>query len=259
MPLSKIILGDNFRGRKETDVTELTASIKEQGLLQPIIVTPSKKIRGKYDLAAGYRRHKAMKLLRMKTLPVVVSEKGDRITINIIENLQREETNPYDVGRGIDRIMRNNKCSVSEAAASLGLAKSKAESFLNVFSDTPKKYRDRITNKQMGTNRGGKIPMIMARSITNAKKAGKINASNTEKLFAYVIKSETINNARLKIIINNLEHKKTWNDSINLAEEFCTYTLKVPIKTKRLNQLKNKHKKTLHGEMVTALKREFRF
>ncbi|MBI2551019.1 ParB/RepB/Spo0J family partition protein [Candidatus Uhrbacteria bacterium] len=78
------------------DLENLVASIKEHGVLQPIIVT--KKMDGRYELIAGERRLRSSKLAQQKTIPVIVREAGeqDKLELALIENIQRQDLNAIE-------------------------------------------------------------------------------------------------------------------------------------------------------------------
>ncbi|MEM6398777.1 MAG: ParB/RepB/Spo0J family partition protein [Cyanobacteria bacterium P01_D01_bin.116] len=80
---------------------ELSASIKELGILEPLLVRPLSK--NKYELVAGERRFKAAQIAGLTEVPVIVREMDDTIThqVRLVENLQREDLNPLEETEGI--------------------------------------------------------------------------------------------------------------------------------------------------------------
>ena len=102
---------ENYRTpNKEQDVSDLMQSIKEIGLLNPITV---KKEGNNYILIAGFRRYNAYRKLKMKTIPANIrSSKSKHTAINLIENMQRENTTSYEVGRGIYNIIEKDKLTI---------------------------------------------------------------------------------------------------------------------------------------------------
>jgi ParB family chromosome partitioning protein len=83
---------------------ELAASIRESGVLQPILVAPTAD--GNYEIIAGERRWRASKLAGLKTMPAVVKSATDaeRFQMALIENIQREDLNPLEQARGFSRL-----------------------------------------------------------------------------------------------------------------------------------------------------------
>jgi len=108
----------------KTTLQELAESIKQFGILQPLIVTPSKG--GTYELIAGERRWRAAELAALKTVPVIVrsSEELERLEIAIVENVQRVDLSPLEQAASITRLNQQFNLSFEEIAKRLGRAPS---------------------------------------------------------------------------------------------------------------------------------------
>ena len=89
-------------------LNELADSIKENGLIQPIVVRPDKKESGKYEIVAGERRWLASKKAGLHEVPVVVLDLTDNQTLEIaiIENIQRQDLNCIEEGRAYERLRK---------------------------------------------------------------------------------------------------------------------------------------------------------
>src|SRR5947199_5012387 len=90
---------------KEEAVQELANSIREVGILQPLVVRPLSE--GKYELIAGERRLRASKLAGLETVPVLVRAADDRTSLEmaIIENVQREDISPLESARAYRKLI----------------------------------------------------------------------------------------------------------------------------------------------------------
>ena len=113
-----------FQARREFSEQELAAlaqSIRENGLLQPISV---RKVEGGYELVAGERRLRACKLARMETIPAILCDCGDQRTaaLGLLENIQREDLNPFEQAQGLRDVIALWDCTQAEAAKRLGMA-----------------------------------------------------------------------------------------------------------------------------------------
>ncbi len=99
---------------------ELADSIKEHGVLQPLIVRPIPG--GGYQLVAGERRWRASRLAELSEVPVVVREMTDQqvAEVALIENLQREDLNPVEEARGYQALIEQYGCSKEEVASRVG-------------------------------------------------------------------------------------------------------------------------------------------
>jgi len=86
----------------ESDIDELAASIREKGILQPILVRPAPGQTGHYQIVAGERRWRAAQKAGLHTVPVIIRELDDLdvLEIGIIENVQRADLNPIEEARG---------------------------------------------------------------------------------------------------------------------------------------------------------------
>ena len=107
----------------ENALEELAESIKENGVIQPIIVT--KKGKG-YSIVAGERRWRASRLAGLKVIPAIIRELSDQQTMEIalIENLQREDLNPLEEAYAMDNLVKKYKMSKEALAKKLGKSRS---------------------------------------------------------------------------------------------------------------------------------------
>lgn len=102
---------------------ELAESIKEYGLIQPIVVT---KKDGYYSIIAGERRWRASKMAGLTEIPAIIREDDERKNneIALIENMQREDLNPYEKALGIKNLMTTYGLTQEEIAKKLGKSRS---------------------------------------------------------------------------------------------------------------------------------------
>jgi ParB family chromosome partitioning protein len=123
---------------------ELAASIREHGVLQPILVRPLDD--GEFQLIAGERRWRASKAAGLATIPALVEEIDDdtALEISIIENLQREDLSPLDEAAMYDRMVRDHGYSVRRLAQKLGKDKGYLENRLRL-ADAPPEVRELVS------------------------------------------------------------------------------------------------------------------
>lgn len=107
----------------EDTIDELAASIKEHGVLQPIIVRP---IDGKYVIVAGERRYRAAKKLGLETIPAVIREltDGEAASVALVENIQREDLTAIEEAKAYKKLMEMHNLKQEELAKQLGKAQS---------------------------------------------------------------------------------------------------------------------------------------
>ena len=128
----------------EESLQELAASVKEHGILQPILVRPLDG--GRYQLIAGERRWRASKLAGLDTIPALVEDIDDdtALEIAIIENLQREDISPLDEAVMYDRMVHEHGYSIRKLADKLGKDKGYLENRLRL-ADAPVEVRELVS------------------------------------------------------------------------------------------------------------------
>ena len=129
---------------EEAALKELAASIREHGVLQPILVRPLGG--GQYQLVAGERRWRASKAAGLDTIPALVEELDDdtALEISIIENLQREDLTPLDEAAMYDRMVTEHGYSLRKLAQKLGTDKGYLENRLRL-ADAPDDVRELVS------------------------------------------------------------------------------------------------------------------
>ena len=129
------------RFQARTDITqesleELKDSIKSQGVIQPLIVRKSPS--GDYELVAGERRLRASKMAGLEEVPIVIKNLSDEeiIKMGLIENLQREDLNPLDEARGIQRLQKEFNLTQEDLGLSLGKSRTAITNSLRLLQLT---------------------------------------------------------------------------------------------------------------------------
>ncbi len=107
----------------QTALEELADSIRQHGVLQPLLVRPLPN--GAYQLVAGERRWRASRLAELKEVPVIIKELTDTeaMEIAIIENLQREDLNPIEEAEGLQTLI--DKCGFTQEEVATSVGKSR--------------------------------------------------------------------------------------------------------------------------------------
>ncbi len=128
-----------FQPRKEfapETLRELADSIREQGILQPLVV---RERNGRYELIAGERRWRAAQLLGLAQVPVIVREADDRAALELalIENLQRENLNALEEAQGYAQLIEQFNLTQEEAAAKVGKSRASVANALRLLKLAP--------------------------------------------------------------------------------------------------------------------------
>ena len=135
------IIKNPYQPRKileETKLEDLTNSIKERGIIQPIVVRPSKTENKKFEIIAGERRWLAAKKARLNDVPVVILNVDDEKSLEfaIVENVQRQDLNPVDEARGYQRLIDDFNYNQEKLSKFIGKSRSYIANSLRLLSLT---------------------------------------------------------------------------------------------------------------------------
>ena len=114
-------------------LAELADSIKEHGVIQPIIVTKKDDY---YQIIAGERRWRASKKVGLKTIPAIIRTYDDKKTreVSLIENIQRQNLNPLETAKAIKELMEEHEMTQDEISKSLGKSRSTIANTLRILN-----------------------------------------------------------------------------------------------------------------------------
>jgi ParB family transcriptional regulator, chromosome partitioning protein len=115
----------------ETELEELAASIREQGILQPLLVRKNQEA---YELIAGERRLRAARRVGLRQVPVMVKDVTDDqlLEMSLVENIQRENLNPIEEAEAYHRLINQLNLTQDQAAARVGKSRSAVANFLRL-------------------------------------------------------------------------------------------------------------------------------
>ena len=141
--INKVLISDlisnKFQPRKIFDkesLQDLTNSIRERGIIQPIIVRKSKNDISKYEIIAGERRWISAQKAGLHEVPVVISDVDDLRSLEfaIVENVQREDLNAIEEARGYQRLIEEFSYDQEKVAQFIGKSRSHIANFLRLLS-----------------------------------------------------------------------------------------------------------------------------
>ena len=184
-----------YQPRKHFDhekLEELAISIKEHGVLQPIIV--KKDIKG-YIIIAGERRFRASQLAKVEKIPAIVREYSDDLMMQhaLIENLQREDLNPIEEAKSYRLIMQKMNLTQEKFAEKIGKSRAYVANMMRLLN-LPEFVTDAIETKEI--------------SIGHAKILAGIKDEELVLKFAMVVKEKQISVRHLEELIKELEAPK---------------------------------------------------
>lgn len=166
VPLSQI-RSNPYQPRKffdEEALNELADSIKEYGVVEPVIL--KKSVKG-YEIVAGERRCKASRIAGLTTVPAIVKDFTDEemMEIALLENIQREDLNPVDTAVSISNILEVRNMTQEEFAKKFGKSRSYITNLLGLLN-LPKSVQELVKN--------GKLSMSHARSLSKLDDEEKV-------------------------------------------------------------------------------------
>lgn len=148
----------------ETSLQELADSIKEHGIVQPIIV--KKNIKG-YYIVAGERRTKAARLAGLDTIPAIVRDFNDQemMEIALIENIQRENLNPIEEAEGYLNIIKSTNMTQEEVSKKFGKSRSYITNLIGLL---------KLPDSVQTYVKEGKLSMGHARALSKIEDQGEV-------------------------------------------------------------------------------------
>ena len=221
LPVSQMQAG-KYQPRTRMDegaLNELAASIKAQGLMQPILVRPigQDTLSGlvKYEIIAGERRFRASQLAGLTEVPVLVRDVDDlaAAAMALIENIQREDLNPLEEAQGIHRLIADFNFTHEQAATALGRSRSAVSNLLRLMNlAAPVQTMLMAGDIDMGHARA-LLAVDAASQITLANQvvAKRLSVRETEKLVTRTVE-EAANPVEPR-------HKEKSGDIARLEEE----------------------------------------
>jgi ParB family chromosome partitioning protein len=216
LPVSRIQAG-KYQPRTRMDdgsLAELAASIKSQGIMQPVLVRPLDSTR--YEIIAGERRFRAAQLAGLDEIPVLVREVDDQnaAAMALIENIQREDLNPLEEAQGIARLISEFDFTHEQAANAVGRSRSAVSNLLRLVN---------LAQPVQTMLMAGDIDMGHARALLAVDAASQITLANqviakrlsvreTEKLVARTLEENNTPAAGAR-------QKEKSGDIVRLEEE----------------------------------------
>ncbi|CAM5774176.1 ParB/RepB/Spo0J family partition protein [Bosea minatitlanensis] len=159
------------RNFAEGDLDDLTASIRERGILQPIIVRSLPGMIDAYEIIAGERRWRAAQRAELHDVPVILVEADDReaLEIAIVENVQRSDLNPMEEAAGYERLIAEFNYTQNDLARVIGKSRSHVANTLRL-SKLPEQVRKMVSEGAVSAGHARALlsvsdPELMAKKI----------------------------------------------------------------------------------------------
>ena len=181
----------------EKELHELAESIREKGVLVPIILRPVQNKSYLYEIVAGERRYRAAQMAGLNEIPALVKNLTNQnaMEIALIENVQRENLNPIEEAEGYENLMQKCGYSIEDVSKLIGKSESYIRNLMRINS-LPESVKDLVKNGELSASHARTIavsdnPEVLAHDIINNKlsvaaaqtKVRKANRSNKSRSF----------------------------------------------------------------------------
>lgn len=205
-------------------LSELAASIREHGVLQPLIVRPL--LGGEYQLIAGERRYRAAMLAQVPTVPVVIREYSDMeaMEVALVENLQRRDLNPLEEGAGYKALAEQFSMTQAEIAKRVGKSRPAVANAMRLC-ELPQEVKEAVSS--------GVLSMGHARALLSLEEDEKIcqaarrvaerglSVRQTEQMVARLLKEKARPKKEVRVdsFYKELELalEKTWGRKVRIS------------------------------------------
>lgn len=236
LSLSKLKAGKyQPRTRMEEDkLAELADSIAREGIMQPILVRPIDKEAKQYEIIAGERRFRAAKMAGLSEVPVLVRDVSDEqaAIMALIENMQREDLNPLEEAKGIERLIREFDFTHEQAAESIGRSRSYTSNLLRLLN-LSEPVQNLLLEDHIDMGHARALLALSAAEqilVANQIMAKQLSVRDTERLVKQIQQQEKQGNRAAK-------NKEKDRDVIRLEDALSDYLgTKVSIKVNAKQQ-----------------------
>ena len=239
----------------EAELKDLSESIKEKGVLVPIIIRPVQNKPYLYEIVAGERRYRAAKMAGLSEIPALVKTLTNQnaMEIALIENVQRENLNPIEEAEGYENLMQKCAYSIEDVSKLIGKSASYIRNLMRI-NDLPESVKELVRNGELSASHARTIavaenPEELAHEIINNKlsvaeaqnRVNKTTRAKTSRNFVkntldaqYVNKIETSLSKHLQTKVK-LQEKKGGAGNIVIS---FTNRLQMEDLIKKLSSLK---------------------
>ena len=206
------ILRNKYQPRKKFDkesLEELTASIRERGIIQPIVVRVSEDQDGMYEIIAGERRWQAAQNAGLHEVPVIIVKADNLKSLEfaIVENVQRKDLNPIEEAEGYKRLIDDFRYDQEKVAKFIGKSRAHISNCLRLLS-LPKEVIELIIDEKISQGHA-KILVGLENAMLLAKKviSKKLSVRQTESLVRLIKTKNSYSNKRKDPNILSIEEE----------------------------------------------------
>lgn len=233
--IDSIVQLDNSRSKiKQHELELLMASIKKDGLLQPIGVRPSSEYEDEWNINYGNRRLLACKKLGWEEIPSVILDEAenesDVIITNLIENEHRSDISDLERGRYFQELISDKYAlTVGEIAIRVGISKVKVQQCIRLYNEIPVEFRKKVrTNKAGQKAKAGTIPVSLADQVLVKSKKLNFKKKQKEQLLNYC-REDGVGKDKLNSIISLMSAGATFEKAKKKCDQIKMVTVSIPV------------------------------
>jgi len=182
------LIGPNPRNPRrtfgESELADLAQSLREHGLVQPVVVRPAPVQAGRYEIIAGERRWRAAQLAGLVEIPIILRDVDDRVALEIaiVENVQRSDLNPIEEAMGYQRLIDDHGYTQADLGQVIGKSRSHVANTLRLLK-LPSDIREMLVEGALSAGHARTLvtvadPAGLARKIV----AGGLSVRQAEAL-----------------------------------------------------------------------------
>lgn len=242
--MDDILSKSNIRTEiNDSEIVGLMRSIRSNGLLEPIGVTPTKDSKGKFLISYGHRRFVALKKLGYTKLEVgkeiIINEEADSRTSffnNMSENENRLDISPIELGSSVVKAKEKYGMSVAEISAATGINKTRLENAYNVFLNTPDEFKPYITSKDgaVARQKSGISP-----TLANTISRIFTSRNNIKKIYEYA-KTHRMSPKEVRIVETLMQSGLSVEDALKERENCVIKNISLPINNEVFEKLQSR-------------------
>ena len=216
----------------ESTLQELADSIKEHGIIEPVIL--KKTIKG-YELVAGERRTKAARLANLETIPAVVRDFNDQemMEIALLENIQREDLNPIEEASAYQKIIELGAFTQEEFARKFGKSRSHVTNMLGLLN-LPSSVKDYVTEQKLTMGHARALSKISDSNKVRDLASKVVNDSLSVRALEQLISEENLPKkqeqirTREKKSLKNTIYEKMMREKVGTKVKINTKKIEIP-------------------------------
>lgn len=247
--IKSLVTEENSRLRTADDLNVLMESIKQVGVLEPILVRKEDRV-----VICGNRRLEASKKLGNKTIPVIWKENisdDELLVMNLTENIQRKSIASMEIGR-ICNLLAERGLTLGEIATRLSIPTQRVKVCMEAYKRTPSEFKGRIKHVIAGNDKSSGIPESVFFEIIRMNRIKKMTDDDYNLLLKYALE-ENISGSKIRIMSNLYRQRMPIKEIIRKFKDYSTHQCQIIFNKEQLENVLKKRKLDSPTELIKQL------